>query len=85
MRTFGDTLAALVEEYGHAGRVTLPMRKRLNHRGPLSIDVSSAWYFVTLCADGHAPWVGSRVPRDRIACPTTAAKRQKNLEPEERK
>ena len=44
---------------------TLPSRKRLNHRGPLSIDVSSAWYFMTLCADGHAPWVGSRVPRDR--------------------
>ncbi len=50
---------------GHAGRVTLPARKRLNHRGPLSIDVSSAWYFITICADGHAPWVGSRVPRDR--------------------
>ena len=52
-------------EDGHAGRVTLPMRKRLNHRGPLSINVSSAWYFITLCAEGHAPWVGSRVPRDR--------------------
>ena len=53
MRMLDDTLA------------TLPLRKRLNHRGPLSIDVSSAWYFMTLCADGHAPWVGSRVPRDR--------------------
>ena len=53
MRMLDDTLA------------TLPLRKRLNHRGPLSIDVSSAWYFITLCADGHAPWVGSRVPRDR--------------------
>ena len=40
-------------------------RKRLNHRGPLSIDVSSAWCFITICADGHAPCVGSRVPRDR--------------------
>ena len=50
---------------GHAGHVTLPARKRLNHRGPLSIDVSSAWYFITICADGHAPWIGSRVPRDR--------------------
>ncbi len=50
---------------GHAVRVTLPARKRLNHRRPLSIDVSSAWYFITICADGHAPWVGSRVPRDR--------------------
>ena len=35
-------------ECGHAGRVTLPVRKRLNHRGPLSIDVSSAWYFTLL-------------------------------------
>ena len=35
---------------GHAGRVALPVRKRLNHRGPLSIDVSSAWYFITICA-----------------------------------
>ena len=51
---------------GHAGRVTLPARKRLNHRGPLSIDVASSWYFITICADGHAPWVGSRVPRDRV-------------------
>ena len=34
-------------------------RKRLNHRGPLSIDVPSAWYFVTVCADGHAPWVAN--------------------------
>ena len=32
---------------GHVGRVTQPARKRLNHRGPLSIDVSSAWYFIT--------------------------------------
>ena len=28
----------------------LPMRKRLDHRGPLSIDVSGAWYFITICA-----------------------------------
>ena len=58
----------------------MPARKRLNHRGPLSIDVPSAWYFITLCAANHAPWVadigravaprppetvGARVPRDR--------------------
>ncbi len=42
-----------------------PTRKRLNHRGPLNIDVSAARYFITICAEGHAPWVGSRVPRDR--------------------
>ena len=33
-----------------------PSRKRLNHRGPLSIDVASAWYFITICAKDHAPW-----------------------------
>ena len=60
-----DNMVVISPDDGHAGRVTLPVRKRLNHRGPLSIDVSSAWYFITICADGHAPWVGSRVPRDR--------------------
>ena len=43
----------------------MPIRKRLDHRGPLSIDTSSAWYFITICAEGHEAWVGSRVPRDR--------------------
>lgn len=33
-----------------------PSRKRLNHRGPLSVDVASAWYFITICAKDHAPW-----------------------------
>ena len=33
-----------------------PSRKRLNHRGPLSIDVASAWYFITICAKNHALW-----------------------------
>ena len=41
------------------------VRTRLNRRGTLPINVSPAWYFITLCADGHAPWVGSRVPRGR--------------------
>ncbi|MDO5320637.1 MAG: hypothetical protein Q4G65_18590, partial [bacterium] len=44
-----------------------PTRKRLDHRGPLSIDVSSAWYFITICAEEHQPWtVGGapRAPRD---------------------
>ena len=40
---------------GRYGRYSLE-RKRLNHRGPLSIDVSSAWYFITVCAEGHATW-----------------------------
>ena len=54
---------------GHAGRVTLPARKRLNHRGPLSIDMSSAWYFITICADGHAPWVADEVKIGRAVAP----------------
>ena len=33
-----------------------PARKRLDHRGPLSVDVSSAWYFITICAEGHEAW-----------------------------
>ena len=41
-----------VAAWGHAA---LPVRKRLDHRGPLSIDVSAAWYFITICAEGHAP------------------------------
>lgn len=43
----------------------MPARKRLNHRGPLSVDVPSSWYFITLCAANHAPWAGVRIPRDR--------------------
>ena len=26
----------------------LPTRKQLDHRGPLSLDISGAWYFVTI-------------------------------------
>ena len=55
------------------GTSAMPSRKRLNHRGPLSIDISSAWYFITICAEGHRPWMcrdistvggGHRAPRD---------------------
>jgi len=38
----------------------------MDHRGPLSIDVSGAWYFITICAENRAPWtVGGdhRAPR----------------------
>ena len=45
---------------GRRGAPTLPTRKRLNHRGPLSVDVESAWYFVTVCAENHAPWVATK-------------------------
>ena len=47
----------------------MPTRKRLNHRGPLSIDVSSAWYFITICADGHAPWIADEVKIGRAVAP----------------
>lgn len=47
---------------GHAGRMTLPVRKRMDHRGPLSVDVSGAWYFITICAEGHKPWVATKWP-----------------------
>ena len=49
-----------------------PSRKRLNHRGPLSIDVASAWYFITICAKDHAPWSmrDDRVGRDDPIAPT---------------
>ncbi|MBQ6140157.1 MAG: hypothetical protein IJI54_02640 [Kiritimatiellae bacterium] len=46
-----------------------PTRKRLNHRGPLSIDVSSAWYFITICADGHVPWIADEVKIGRAVAP----------------
>ena len=54
---------------GHAGRATLPARKRLNHRGSLSIDVSSAWHFITICAKRHAPWVANEVKIGRAVAP----------------
>ena len=41
---------------------SLPTRKRLDHRGPLSIDVSEAWYFITICAEGHKLWVATKWP-----------------------
>ena len=41
---------------GGLGQTALPGRKRMDHRGPLSIDVTGAWYFITICAEGHLPW-----------------------------
>ena len=46
-----------------------PTRKRLNHRGSLSIDVSSALYFITICAEDHAPWIADEVRVDRAVAP----------------
>ncbi len=79
MNQIGNMVATSPDD-GHAGRVTLPARKRLNHRGPLSIDVFSAWYFITICAEGHAPWVVSRVPRDRDGAVGSRVPRDRNVE-----
>ena len=38
-------------------RNEMPVRKVIDHRGPMSVDVSGAWYFITVCAEGHEPWV----------------------------
>ena len=48
-------------------------RRRMNHRGPLSIDVSSAWYFITICAEGHQEWVCAG--RDGVPPPSACAGR----------
>jgi len=45
------------EECGGRGATALPARKVIDHRGPLSIDLAGAWYFVTICAEGHRPWL----------------------------
>ena len=50
--------------FGGRGATALPTRKRLDHRGPLSIDVSEAWYFITICAEGHKPWVATKWPKN---------------------
>ena len=44
------------------GTPTLPVRKRLDHRGPLSIDVSGAWYFITICAAVRVAYGRDGVP-----------------------
>ena len=64
-----DPNGDITDDSGHAGFVNLSVRKRLNHRGPLSIDMSSAWYFITICADGHAPWVADEVKIGRAVAP----------------
>jgi len=52
----------------------LPVRKRLDHRGPVSVDVSSAWYFVTICAEGHEAWCSDDGNGGRAVCPHTAVR-----------
>ena len=50
----------------------LPVRKRLDHRGPLLVDVSSAWYFITICAEGHEVWCVDDGNGGRAARPLAA-------------
>ena len=66
---------------GALGDRPLPVRKRLDHRGPLSIDVTGAWYFITICAEGHRPWVGGdhRAPRDTNHSPSLVLDEIANL------
>ena len=56
-----------VAKFGRDGvpspSAAMPTRKRLNHRGPLSIDVTSAWYFITICA-------AERVQYGRVGVPS---------------
>ncbi len=53
----------------------LPVRKRLDHHGPRTIDTSRYWYFITICAENHAPWVAdpSKIHPGRAASPLAAA------------
>ena len=46
-----------------------PSRKRLNHRGPLYIDVRSSWYFITICASNHQPWHLDKMKIGRAVAP----------------
>ena len=54
------------------GLPALPVRKRLDHRGSLSVDVVSAWYFITICAEGHQPWCIDDGKGGRAARPLAA-------------
>ena len=63
-------VVAAVAKFGRDGvpspSAAMPTRKRLNHRGPLSIDVTSAWYFITICA-------AERVQYGRVGVPSPTA------------
>ncbi len=44
--------------------------KKVDHRGPLSLDIRGAWYFITICAEGHEPWKMTN-PNGRAGAPRT--------------
>ena len=65
-------VVAVVAKFGRDGvpspSAAMTTRKRLNHRGPLSIDVTSAWYFITICAAERVQY-----GRDGVPSPTVEA------------
>ena len=40
----------------------LPTRKQLDHRGPISLDITGAWYFITICATERVDYGRDGVP-----------------------
>jgi DNA-directed RNA polymerase specialized sigma24 family protein len=73
----GSIMEQLTTECRNSGMrdaPVLPVRKRLDHRGPVSVDVSSAWYFVTICAEGHEAWCSDDGNGGRAVCPHTAVR-----------
>ena len=58
----GDGTPTLPARAVGGGTPTLPVRRRLDHRGPLSIDVSQAWYFITICASERIDYGRDGVP-----------------------
>ena len=49
--------------------MNMPERKLIDHRGPMCVDVRGAWYFITVCAEGHREWVIDSVGRDDPIAP----------------
>ena len=48
-------------------KMDMPERKLIDHRGPMRVDVRGAWYFITICAEGHREWMMTK-PSD-VTCP----------------
>ena len=47
-----------------------PVRKMIDHRGPLLIDVRGAWYFITICAEERVDYgraVSMKPPPDGVS------------------
>lgn len=70
-----------VENFPDGGQrlPALRARKRLDHRGPLSIDILRHWYFITICAENHAPWVVDPVKIDTFIDKTVSTQAVDNV------